>query len=53
MPCSLSQATDSDAISSVWIMLSAAISAGMMFQRDSRFGLNQARVSMATGDGDA
>jgi very-short-patch-repair endonuclease len=48
VPCSRSRATDSAASSKVWIMLNAAISAGIKFQRDSRLGLNQARRSTLT-----
>ncbi|SQH18293.1 Uncharacterised protein [Bordetella parapertussis] len=49
VPCSRSRATESAASMRVWIMLSVAISPGMMFQRVSRLGLNQARVLMRTG----
>ena len=48
VPCSRSRATDSAASSSVCIRLSEAISVGIRDQRDSRFGLNQARHSICT-----
>ena len=50
VPCSRSRATDRAASISVCNMLSEAISAGMMFQRDSRLGLNQARRTTEMGE---
>ena len=48
VPCSRSLATESAASIRVWIMLRAAIRPGTIFQRVSRFGLNQARISNCT-----
>ena len=46
VPCSRSRATDNAVIINVCKKANEAISAGMIFQRDSKLGLYQARVSI-------